>query len=97
MISFKNSVQYYYYRLKRQNGSNQVIYIVIFNHYNIFIISLWHILSFTISFLQSDKTSGPLLNFLKKYTNQVVQSQSLIDATLSMISLKDIVNHCKYS
>ena len=38
MVSFKHIVHYYYYRLKREHSSNQVVHTAIFNHYNIFII-----------------------------------------------------------
>ena len=71
MISFKHIVHYYYYRLKRQHSSSQVVYIMVFKHYNIFMISLTYIFlyyRFSTEKRTYFKPSGPLLNFLKRTT-----------------------------
>ena len=78
MISFKYTAYFYYYRLKRQHGLNQVVHIMIFNHYKTLMTSLTHIVFYFKSSTKRHQSSTPVIHLLtvsKKLhaSSQVVQ------------------------
>ena len=68
MISFKHVVHYYYYRLKRKHGLNQVVYIAIVNQ---FMGSLTHVVLYFNFSTKRQQSSNPVVHvftFSKKTT-----------------------------